>query len=82
MRKRYILIILFGALVCMFIMNGLICTAAERGVNPYGSGSPLGPNGGIQPNFFQVPEPSTLILLGSGLTSIGVYLYSRRRGKK
>ncbi len=82
MSKKYILIVVFGALVCMFMMNGFIYAAAERGVNPYGSGSPLGPNGGIQPNFVQVPEPSTLILLGSGLSGIGVYLYSRRRGKK
>ncbi len=92
MKTKSFLVILFGALICLWIMDSFVIQplfnsdsnlayAKKKEADPVDNGKHLG-IGGKSDNFVAIPEPSTLILLGTGLTSIGVYLYSKHKGDK
>ena len=81
MRTKYFLIILFGILACVLVMDDLVPQPLMNHDSNlvYGMGRKPYPRP-IDPT--PVPEPSTLILLGMGATGIGVYLYSKHRRDK
>ncbi len=92
MRIKYFLIIVLGTLACMLVTDGLVLQPLTKQDSnlvfakqppdvPKGPKDPKDPSEGPKLPI-GLPEPSTLILLGTGLTSIGVYFYSKKRNEK
>ena len=97
MRTRPFFIILLGTLACILMMDGLVLqplwngdsgsvyawkgkSDPERVITPYRPDH-RSPSCDPPANS-SIPEPSTLILLGMGVTGISVYLYKGRKYRK
>jgi hypothetical protein len=86
MKKKYFFIVVFGILCSMLVMDELVFqplvnhdsnSAYAMGRRPPQPDRPT-PN---QPAS-SVPEPSTLLLLGTGALGIGFYLHRNHTKKK
>jgi hypothetical protein len=86
MRKKYFLIIILGIVGCMLITDELVPqpfkTTTSNLVYAMGPRPPIPPGPTPDRPPCHVPEPSTLLLLGTGALGIGVYLYRSRTRKK
>ena len=84
MKRRHLLIIIFGILASVLIMDDFVLEPLighdSNAVYAIGRLPPRPPcpPGNPQP----VSEPSTLLLLGAGVTGIAGYLYYKSRKNK
>jgi hypothetical protein len=93
MKARLILIMTFGLLVALLIMNDLpqiiinheVTSGYAMGTRQNPIPNPIpnrGSNPGPRPKPSAVPEPSSLMLMGSGVAGVGIYLFIKKRNKK
>ena len=89
--KTIILAVMFGLLAAVLIMGDLPQKIVNYGVTPsYAMGLNPGktdpdrfkPKHKPTPNPSSVPEPSSLLLMGSGVAGVGIYLFIKKRNRK
>ena len=78
---KHFIIIVFGILACLLIMDDLVPEPFighdSNALYAMGPRLPRHPRPPGPPH--SVPEPSTLVLLGAGVSGIAAYLYYKNR---
>jgi hypothetical protein len=71
--------VVFALIFLSFVLSASAQTV--KGINDGPGPGPDGPHGPNGPPNYSVAEPASILLLGAGLVSLGVYA-KRKRGKK